>query len=90
MTTMKPSAFAASVWWTKQRWPWAYFVVLTVLALEALWLLPALGARTDAIRAGAAVPASSLHTIFIALELLQCAALVHIAVVVSRSPARDE
>jgi hypothetical protein len=81
------AVFAVSLWWTRQRPPWTFFVVLGVLVLESAWLLPALGARTDAIRAGHAVSGSSLHTIFIAAELIQCAALAHIALVMSRSPA---
>ncbi len=75
-----------SAFWTRTRVPWSIFVVLGIVALETLWLLPTLGARTDAIRAGTMPPPSYLHDLFIVGELLECAALVHAAWAMSRRP----
>jgi hypothetical protein len=60
-----------------QRLSWSAYVAIGIVALESIWLLPALGARTDAIRAGIAVPPSHLHTGFIVAELGKCLALAH-------------
>ena len=68
----------------RERLTWSVFVAIAILVLEAAWLLPALGARTDAIRAGLGVPPSRLHTVFIALELAKCAALGHAAFMMAR------
>jgi hypothetical protein len=67
--------------------PWSALVAFGVLVLETAWLLPALGARTDAIRAGVAVPPSHLHTVFIGLELAKCGALAHTAFALARAAA---
>jgi hypothetical protein len=74
----------ASTWGRRQRLPWSGVVVLAIVVIEASWLLPSLGARTDAIRSGATPPESSLHTVFIAAELLKCVALAHCAIVLAR------
>ena len=71
-------------WGRRRSLPWSGVVVLAVVALEAIWLLPSLAARTDAIRTGATPPGSSLHTVFIAAEVLKCLALVHCAVMLAR------
>lgn len=71
----------------RERLPWSVAVPIAVIVLEALWLTPMLGARTDAIRSGHPVPASALHRFFIAGKLLECAALGHIAWAMSRNPA---
>jgi len=81
-------ALVASAWVARQRPPWSFYAVVMVLAAEMFWLLPALGVRTDAIRAGARPPASSLHAVFIAAELAKCVALAHIAVAMSRQSCR--
>lgn len=39
-----------------------------VLALQALWLLPALDARVELVLTGATLPASRLHLLFVACE----------------------
>lgn len=69
----------------RERLSWSVFVAIAIVVLETAWLLPALGARTDAIRAGMAVPPSRLHNIFIALELAKCGALAHAAFTMARA-----
>jgi hypothetical protein len=81
-------ALIANAWLARQRPPWSFYLVVIVLAAEAFWLLPVLGVRTDAIRAGARPPASNLHVVFIAAELVKCVALGHIAVAMSRQSYR--
>lgn len=77
-------ALVAAAWLGRVRPVWSVWLAIAVVVLEATWLMPALGARSDAIRAGAAVSPSSLHTVFIAAELLKCAALAHAAVALTR------
>ncbi len=72
------------IWGSRLRLPWSALVVLAIVVVEASWLLPSLGVRTDAIRSGATPPASNLHTFFVAAELLKCAALAHCAIVLAR------
>ena len=62
----------------KERLPWSAFVVFAIVVLQAMWLSPALGARTDAISLGLAVMPSRLHDAFVALEIIKCGALGHI------------
>lgn len=78
----------AAAWLSRRRLPWSAYVVFAIVILESVWLLPALGVRTDAIRAGGAVPASNLHNLFILGEVMQCAALGHVAWAVSRNVPR--
>lgn len=78
------AVLVASAWFARRQLPWSVYVVLAIVFLESVWLLPALGARTDIIRAGGTVPPSSLHRIFIFGELLECAALAHAAFAFSR------
>lgn len=47
-----------------------------IVALQTLWLLPALDARVETIIAGGAVQGSPLHTLYIALELAKLAGLL--------------
>jgi hypothetical protein len=61
------------------RLPWSAYVVFAIVALESLWLLPALGARTDVILAGGTAGPSSLHHVFVLAEVLECLALAHVA-----------
>ncbi len=70
---------------SRLRLPWTASVVLAIVVLESVWLLPALGARTDAIVAGAAVPASRLHQVFVLGKAIECLALGHAAFTLSRS-----
>jgi hypothetical protein len=69
----------------RQRLPWTAFVAIAILGLEVVWLMPALGERTDAIRAGLAVPPSRLHTVFVLVELVKCGALAHVAFAMTRA-----
>ena len=70
----------ATLWRAGTRPARSVWLVFALLVIEAAWLMPALGARTDAIRAGATVAPSSLHTLFILAEVGKCAALLHFAV----------
>jgi hypothetical protein len=54
--------------------------VLVVLA-QALWLIPALDARTLLVQAGRPPPPSYLHMAYIAAEMLKILALVAVALV---------
>lgn len=49
-----------------------------IVAVQTLWLLPALDARVETIIAGGAVPGSPLHTLYIALDLAKLVALLSI------------
>lgn len=46
-------------------------VVVTILAMQTLWLLPALDVRALALLAGHPAPPSSLHLVYIGLEVLK-------------------
>jgi hypothetical protein len=72
-------------WGSRLRLPWSAVVVLAIVVVEATWLLPSLGSRTDAIRSGATPPDSNLHTVFIAAEVLKCIGLAHCAIVLARA-----
>jgi hypothetical protein len=47
-----------------------------VVAVQTLWLLPALGARTDRIIGGEALPPSNLHVLYIGVEVVKLLALL--------------
>ena len=47
-----------------------------VVAVQALWLLPALGARTDRIIAGETLPSSPLHVVYIGLDVAKLLVLL--------------
>ncbi|MBB4601408.1 hypothetical protein HNQ93_001231 [Hymenobacter luteus] len=51
-------------------------VVVTILALQTLWLLPALDVRALALLAGHPAPPSSLHTVYIGLEVVKLLTLL--------------
>ncbi|MBN1237408.1 MAG: hypothetical protein JXB36_02850 [Gammaproteobacteria bacterium] len=62
----------------------AVAVLLTVLLLgsvaaQVLWLLPVLDARVEVILGGGTPPASSLHTLYVGIELAKLAALIGVA-----------
>lgn len=69
----------------REQLPWSIAIPIAVVIIEAVWLLPALGARTDAVRAGLTVAPSRLHTIFIALKVAECVALGHVAWATARA-----
>lgn len=52
----------------RAAWTWRLAAPGLILALQAFWLIPALDVRVALIQASAAVPASNLHLIYIALE----------------------
>ena len=52
-----------------------------LVALETLWLLPVLGARSDIVIQGGAPPPSSLHTVYIAADVAKFFLLIAGAVV---------
>ena len=66
------------------RLPWSAFVVFAIIVLESVWLLPALGARSDVIIAGGITPPSSLHHVFVLGKAIECLALGHAAFSLSR------
>lgn len=65
----------------------AALLAIAVLA-QAFWLLPVLDARIAMIIAGQAPPPSSLHSIYVVLELLKLGLLVGLMVISGRSLAR--
>lgn len=50
-----------------------------IVAAQALWLLPALGARTDRIIAGETLPSSPLHVIYIGLDVVKLLVLLGVS-----------
>ena len=58
----------------------ASLALAAVLAAQALWLLPELDARVSQIIAGATVPASSHHLLYIAAESVKALALLGLSV----------
>lgn len=73
-----------TTWTSRRSLPWSAFIVFAIVGIESIWLLPALGARTDVIVAGGRVAPSPLHNIFIAGKALECLALGHAGFVLSR------
>lgn len=58
---------------------WAYImaaVVCGIVALQTVWLLPALDARVEVIIAGGTPSESDLHLLYVALELIKLAVLM--------------
>ena len=67
------------VWWpSARRWSVRGLLIAlgAILAAQTLWLLPALVARAAAIIAGSRPEASSLHQLFVGLELLKLGLLI--------------
>lgn len=50
-----------------------------VVAVQTLWLLPTLGARTDRIIAGETLPPSSLHILYIGLDVAKLLVLLGVS-----------
>lgn len=62
-------------------WRWLAVVMLTlIVVLQAAWLLPALDARLGQIVAGASVPASNHHVLYIVAESLKALLLIALSV----------
>lgn len=53
--------------------------VWAIVAAQALWLLPALGARTDRIIAGETLPSSPLHLLYIGLDVAKLLVLLGVS-----------
>ena len=54
-------------------------IVVGILALQTAWLMPVLVERIDVIIAGGTPPSSSLHIVYVAIELVKIAALFAMA-----------
>ncbi len=50
-------------------------MIISILALQTFWLLPALDERVDMLLEGASLPASPLHTYFIVGEIIKIVCL---------------
>lgn len=63
-----------------------------IVALQALWLLPALDARVETILAGGTVPSSPLHTLYIGLDATKLLVLLTLgaAPLYRRTTARQQ
>lgn len=68
--------FAAQI---RLLWPVTGLVV-AVIVLQAMWLLPALDARTASVIAGATLPPSALHAWYVAAEVTKLVALLIIGI----------
>lgn len=53
-----------------------FYIILTVLAIQTFWLLPALDIRAGKIIAGEALPKSYLHLSYILLDLVKAFSLL--------------
>ena len=62
--------------------------VVVVIALQALWLLPALGVRTTAVISGVTPPPSALHTWYVAAEAAKILTLITIGIGAMRRGAK--
>jgi len=67
---------------------WPLAAALAVLALQRLWIMPALDSRTLAIIAGQPVAESSLHLAYAACETLKICCLVWAGSGFARPPAK--
>lgn len=54
----------------------AFGILVAIIAMQALWLLPALSARTDIIQSGGVPPPSMLHLISVTAEVSKLALLL--------------
>ena len=62
----------------------AFAAIAAILLAQALWLLPALDARVEAIIGGGTPPPSSLHVVFVAAEAVKLLLLLSLAVAAFR------
>lgn len=63
--------------------------IAVLVLFQTLWLLPVLDARVGIILQGDQPPASQLHNLYIAVDLLKLALLVSVAVIGFRANADD-
>ena len=61
-----------------------FTVIALILAIETVWLLPALDARAEEVINGTADPFSSMHFVYIALDAVKLILLLVLGIVVSR------
>jgi hypothetical protein len=60
---------------SRARWRWLTALPIAALAVQHVLIMPALAQRTAAVMAGAA-PGSSIHVVYIGVELVKIVALV--------------
>ena len=68
----------------------AFGLILTILALETVWLLPALDARAELVIQGSAVPPSYLHFLYIAFDALKFLLLFALGIGLAKQNLRFE
>jgi len=69
--------------WTKTNA--AFFVPVTILALQSFWILPRLSIRADLIIAGKTPEASFLHFYYVGLEILKIMCLSYFGIKLLKS-----
>lgn len=62
----------------------AFAILVFILALQAVWLLPALSLRVDIVQSGGALPPSPLHFISVACEASKLVLLLFIGLAAFR------
>lgn len=80
-------ALAATVTLLRVSWPirFATLIVIVVVAAQAVWLLPILDARIEAVIAGAPQPHSHHHSSYAVLEAIKAAALIAVGALAIRA-----
>jgi hypothetical protein len=68
-----------------RSWPLA--AALALFALQQVWIMPLLDARTLAVIAGQPVPVSSLHLMYVVCEILKISCLILAGALFARAPA---
>jgi len=58
--------------------------IVIILAAQTIWLLPALGVRTDAVIRGAQAPFSRLHIVYIVFESIKLVLLLALGILTAR------
>lgn len=58
--------------------------IVFILAAQTVWLLPTLGARTDAVISGAEAPFSKLHIVYIVLESIKLILLLTLGILTAK------
>lgn len=68
----------------RPAWAWRLCVPAVILGLQAFWLIPALDERVAMIQAGGSPPPSSLHAIYIAVEVMKILWLLPLGLMADR------
>jgi len=63
-------------------------VIVTLLALETVWLLPALDVRAEAVIQGTAAPFSQMHLLYIAFDAIKFLLLFALGVTIAKQNLR--